>query len=210
MLSEATIECYCGICTLTLTDNKASCHFQCGCNSCRQKIQFAQVWGGKKCVPLPTLFLMPSQLSDAQGLQHMQAFKLREGGASTSVYCSKCWSIIGVDNNGYHNKIFLNFPQFCSNRGDLTLPLVAYIWMEDYNDEIGPPPTENVPLFESTRYRQEHDRCFSIPEIKMTFSEPDIPIEGYTFRAVLNQLSPPKILGIQEHEDIFERFGGNS
>ncbi len=184
MLSEATIECYCGICTLTLTDNKASCHFQCGCNSCRQKIQFAQVWGGKKCVPLPTLFLMPSQLSDAQGLQHMQAFKLREDGASTSVYCS--------------------------NRGDLTLPLVAYIWMEDYNDEIGPPPTENVPLFESTRYRQEHDRCFSIPEIKMTFSEPDIPIEGYTFRAVLNQLSPPKILGIQEHEDIFERFGGNS
>ncbi len=105
-MSGATIQCDCGVCTLTLTDDKATCHFECSCNSCSQKIQYGQVRGGRTYVPLPTLFLMPSQLSDAQGIQHIRAFKLREDGASTQAYCSNCWSIIGVDHIGYHNKIF--------------------------------------------------------------------------------------------------------
>ena len=82
--------------------------------------------------------------------------------------------------------------------------------MEDYNDDMEPPPTEDVPLFKSLRYQQERNRCFSIPEINMTFSERNAPIEGYTFRDVINELSSPTILGTQEHEDIFERFGGNT
>ena len=203
---EHTITCYCGICTLNLVDDKATCHFQCGCHSCRQKIQFGEIKGGRKTTPLPELFLMPSRLHEAVGIEHMKAYKLREDASSTQVYCTKCWAILGVDHTGYHNKIFLNFPEFCNNTGDLSLPLVAYIWMEDYNDSIGPAPTEDVPLFESTRYEQEDKRAFSIPEIGNTFAEPDAPIKGYTFRSVVESLEEPMILGVQEQDNIFEIF----
>ena len=57
--------------------------------------------------------------------------------------------------------------------------------MEDYNDSIGPAPTEDVPLFESMRYEQEYKRAFSIPEIGNTFAPPDAPITGFTFRLEL-------------------------
>jgi len=192
---------------LDLVDDKATCHFQCGCNSCWQKIQFGEINGGRKTTSLPELFLLPSRLREAVGIEHMQAYKLREDAASTQVYCTKCWAILGVDQTGYHNKIFLSSPEFCKSDADLTLPLVAYIWMEDYDDSIGPAPTEDVPLFESMRYEQEYKRAFSIPEIGSTFAEPDSPINGYTFRSVVEALEEPTILGVQEQDNMFEVFG---
>ena len=171
------------------------------------KIQFGEINGGRKTAPLPELFLLPSRLREAVGIEHMRAYKLREDAASTQVYCTKCWAILGVDQTGYHNKIFLSFPEFCESNADMTLPLVAYIWMEDYDDSIGPAPTEDVPLFESMRYEQEYKRAFSIPEIESTFAEPDAPINGYTFRSVVEALEEPTILGVQEQDNMFEVFG---
>ena len=201
-----TITCYCGVCALDLVDDRATCHFQCGCNSCRQKIQFGEIKGGRKTKPLPELFLMPSRLREAKGVEHMKAYKLRGDAASTQVYCTQCWAILGIDQTGYHNKIFLIFPEFCETTADLSLPLVAYIWMEDYNDSIGPAPTEDVPLFESMRYEQEYKRAFSIPEIGNTFAPPDAPITGFTFRSVVEALAQPTILGVQEQDNIFEVY----
>ena len=201
-----TITCYCGICALDLVDDKTTCHFQCGCYSCRQKIQFGEIKGGRKTTPLSELFLMPSRLHEAVGIEHMKAYKLREDAASTQFYCTRCWAILGVDQTGYHNKIFLNFPEFCKNTADLSLPIVAYIWMEDYNDSIGPAPAEDIPLFESIRYEQEYKCAFSIPEIGNTFAEPDAPITGYTFRSLVESLEEPTILGVQEQDNIFEIF----
>ena len=73
-MSEATITCYCGSCALGLAAKAATCFFQCGCNSRRQKIQFGQANGGKEFVPLPKLFYMPSVITFTQGKEHLQAF----------------------------------------------------------------------------------------------------------------------------------------
>ena len=76
-MSEATITCYCGSCELGLAEQAATCFFQCGCNSCRQKIQFGQVKGGREFVPLPKLFYMPSVITS---IKEKSTFKLSNYG----------------------------------------------------------------------------------------------------------------------------------
>ncbi len=205
-MTRATITCYCGSCALHLAETSATCFFQCGCNSCRQKIQFGQAKGGRESVPLPKLFYMPSVITSIEGREHLQAFQLREKTDSTQIYCTKCWAILGVDHVNYPETIFLNFPEFCVNNGDLSVSLSAYIMMSDYNEDIGPAPTENVPLFESLRYEQERARLFALSDPQKTFSEPGEPLAGYTFRALLADLDPPKILNISESSNILAEF----
>ena len=103
-----------------------------------------------------------------------------------------------MDHVGYPDNIFLNFPEFCDNIGDLSVSLSAYIMMSDYNEEVGPEPPEDVPLFESLRYQQERDRLFALSDPQRTFSSPDEPIAGYTFRSLLADLDPPSILHLKE------------
>ncbi|MFL2501288.1 MAG: hypothetical protein ACJ0Q1_00040 [Luminiphilus sp.] len=205
-MSEATITCYCGSSALYLVDGAATCFFQCGCNSCRQKIQFAQARGGREFVPLPKLFYMPSVISSLKGKEHLKAFQLRKNTASTQIYCSNCWAILGVDHVNYPESIFLNFPEFCVNTGDLSVSLSAYIMMSDYDEEIGPEPPESVPLFESIRYQQERERLFALPDAQQTFTEPDEPLAGYTFRSLLAELEPPTILNISESSNVLTEF----
>ena len=76
-MSEATITCYCGSCELGLAEQAATCFFRCGCNSCRQKIQFGQAKGGREFVPLPKLFYMPSVITFIRGKEHLQAFQFQ-------------------------------------------------------------------------------------------------------------------------------------
>ncbi len=205
-MCEATITCYCGSCALTLANEEATCFFQCGCNSCRQKIQFGQAKGGREFAPLPKCFFMQSVITSVKGKEHLQAFQLRENTDSTQIYCTKCWAILGVDHVGYPDNIFLNFPEFCVNTGDLSIPLSAYIMMSDYNEGIGPEPPEDVPLFESLRYKQERHRLFSLSDPKRTFSAPDEPITGYTFRSLLADLAPPSTLNLNEDSDVLTEF----
>ena len=201
-MPNPTITCYCGSCSLTLADGEATCFFQCGCNSCRQKIQFGQANGGRECSPLPKLVYLPSFIDAVDGQHLMQAFKLREGAGSTQVYCTSCWAIIGVDHVGYPDNIFMNFPEFCINNGDFSVPLAAYINMLDYGDDIGPEPLEDVPLFESVRYKQERERLFRIPDTKRTFTAPDDPVQGYTFRSLLAEIGAPTTLNLEEGVDV--------
>jgi len=70
--------------------------------------------------------------------------------------------------------------------------------MEDYDGTVGPSPTQDVSLFETTRYQHELNRLFDLPGIKNTFSEPDDSIKGYTFRSLLNELEPATNLYIDE------------
>ena len=63
-MPEATITCYCGSCALGLAEQAATCFFQCGCNSCRQIIQFGQAKRSGKFVPLPKLFYVPHETMD--------------------------------------------------------------------------------------------------------------------------------------------------
>ena len=145
---------------------------------------------------------MPSIITSVKGKEHLQAFPLRKNTDSTQIYCTRCWAILGVDHVNYPESTFLNFPEFCVNTADLSVPLSAYIMMSDYNEDIGPEPTENVPLFESLRYEQERKRLFALPDPQKTFSQPNEPLAGYTFRALLADLDLPTVLNISESSNV--------
>ena len=147
---------------------------------------------------------MRSDIVGIKGKANMKAFKLRKDGRSTRIHCMKCYSVLGVDHPDYESNVFLNFPKYCNNGGDLSTPLAAYIHMVDYSDE-GPFPTEDVPLFVSTRFPQERQRLFSIPEVKHAFhafKEPTEPIRGMTLTSLIESLGPVTVLDLVKGETV--------
>lgn len=125
---------------------------------------------------------------------------------STQIYGTKYRAILSVDHVNYPDSTFLNFPEFCVNTGDLSVPLSAYIMTSDYNEDVGPEPTESVPLFESLRYQNEGDRLFALSDPQKTFSEPDQQLAGSTVRSLLAGLHPPTIRNISERSNILTEF----
>ena len=134
-IKEAVIECKCGSAALTIADGKAILCLECGCEDCRQALQWAYKYGGVEPDPLPRLYYMRSDIVDIKGRGHMRAFKLRKGGRSTRIHCLKCYSVLGVDHPVYQSNVFLNFAKCCNNGGNLSTPLSAYINMMDYSDD---------------------------------------------------------------------------
>ena len=192
-IKEAVIECKCGCSALTIADGKAILCFECGCEDCRQALQWGYKNGGVEPDLLPRVYYMRSDIVGIKGKDHMKAFKLREVGRSTRIYCMKCYSVLGVDHPVYESNVFLNFPKYCNNGGDLSTPLAAYIHMTDYSDD-GPLPTEDVPLFVSTRFPQERQRLLSIPEVGNAFKKPTEPIKGMTLTSLIESLGPVTVL----------------
>ena len=200
-IKEAVIECKCGSAALTGADGKAILYLQCGCEDCRQALQWCYKNGGVKPDPLPRLYYLRSDIVDVKGKDYMKAFKLREDGRSTRISCIKCYSILGVDHPVYQSNVFLNFPKHCNNGGDLSIPLVAYIHMADYPDD-SPLPTEDVPLFVSARFPQERQRLLSLPEVKDAFKEPAEPIIGMTLTSLIESLGPVTVLDLVKGETV--------
>ena len=152
-IKEAVIACKCGSSALTVADGKAILCFECGCEDCRQALHWGHKNGGVEADPLPRVYYMRSDIVGIKGKANMKAFKLRKDGRSTRIHCMKCYSVLGVDHPVYESNVFLNFPKYCNNGGDLSTPLAAYIHMADYSDD-DPFPTEDVPLFVSIRFPQ--------------------------------------------------------
>jgi len=199
---EAKISCTCGVCELTLADGKSTVSFLCGCEDCRQALQWGFKNGGVKPDPLPRLYYMRSDIIDVKGRDKMIVVKLREDGHSRRIYCTNCYSILGVYHPGYQNNIFLNFPKHCINRGDLTVPLTAIVQMIDYSERIGPLPVEEVPVFHTFRFPQERARWFSIPAVASAFREPTEPTKGITMSALMESLGPPLVLNLEKGKDL--------
>jgi hypothetical protein len=200
--TEAKISCKCGACELTLADGKSTVSFLCGCEDCRQALQWGFKNGGVKPDPLPRIYYMRSDITDVRGRDKMIAVKLREDGRSTRVYCTKCYSILGVDHPGYRNNIFLIFSNHCENTGDLTVPLTAMVQMIDYSERIGPLLVEDVPVFHTFRFPQERARWLSIPAVANAFREPTEPIKGITMSALIESLGPPLVLNLERGKDL--------
>ncbi len=198
-IKEAVIECKCSSTALTIANGKAILYLQCGCEDCRQALQWGYMNGGVEPDPLPRLYYMLSEIVDVKGKNHMRAVKLRKDGRSTRISCMKCYSILGVDHPVYQSNVFLNFPKHCNNGGDLSVPLVAYIHMADHPDDA-PLPTEDVPLFVSTRFPQERQRLLSLPEVGNAFREPTDPINGVTVTSLIESLGPVTVLDLVKGE----------
>ena len=200
-IKEAVIECKCGCSALTIADGKAILCFECGCEDCRQALQWGYKNGGVEPDLLPRVYYMRSDIVDIKGKGHMKAFKLREVGRSTRIYCMKCYSVLGVDHPVYESNVFLNFPKYCNNGGDLSTPLAAYIHMTDYSDD-GPLPTEDVPLFVSTRFPQERQRLLSIPAVGNAWKKPTEPIKGMTLTSLIESLGAVTVIELVKGETV--------
>ena len=200
-IKEAVIECKCGSSALTVADGKAILYLQCGCEDCRQALQWGHMKGGVEPDPLPRLYYLRSDIVDVKGKDHMKAFKLREDGRSTRISCIECYSVLGVDHPTYQSNVFLNFPKYCNNGGDLSTPLAAYIHMADYSDD-DPFPTEDVPLFVSIRFPQERQRLLSIPAVRNAFKKPTEPIKGMTLTSLIESLGSVTVLELVKGETV--------
>ena len=77
-MTTAVIECTCSKCSITLADGKAKLKFQCGCEDCRQALQYGHSHGGIKPDPLPELFYMASDIIEVRGKESMKALQLRD------------------------------------------------------------------------------------------------------------------------------------
>ena len=126
----------------------------------------------------------------------MKAYKLRSTGKSTRIYCSQCYSVLGVDHPTYQNNVFLNFPDHCTNHGILSRALSAYLSMSDYSAAIGPLPTEDVPLFVSTDSAPERQRFLALPDVAHSFKEPSEPPSGLTLASLIESLGAVTILNL--------------
>lgn len=196
----AEINCNCGKCGITLADGQAKLKFKCGCQDCRQALEWGHSKGAVKPDPLPDLLYMPSDIIDVRGRESMQSYQLRHDdpsllGMSRRIYCTECYDMIGVDHPAYQDNVFLNFPKHCKNTGDLSVPLAAYVNMIDYTEQIGPMPTEDVPLFTTLRFEQEAKRIFGIPAVANAFCPREAPPEGITFSALIEETGGTEILG---------------
>jgi len=142
---------------------------------------------------------MRSDLTEVRGREKMVVVKLREDGVSKRVYCTSCYSVLGVDCPAYMNSVFLSFPKHCINDGDLSVPPSLMLFMHDYTEDIGPIPVDKVPVFQSLRFPQEMDRIMSIEAAKNTwFNERTEPAPGLTFTALIDSLCPPLVLGLEK------------
>ena len=74
---EAKISCKCGVCELTLADGKSTVSFLCGCQDCRQALQWGFKNGGVKPDPLPRIYYMRSHIIDVKGRDKMIIFPIR-------------------------------------------------------------------------------------------------------------------------------------
>ena len=86
----------------------------------------------------------------------------------------------------------------CVNSGDLTAPLSAILFMNDYPESIGPIPVEDAPVFHSLRFPQEVDRLFSIAAVANSFKPPTEPTKGITMGALMESLGPPLVLNLEK------------
>jgi hypothetical protein len=199
---EPKIACTCGACELALADGRATLHMLCGCEDCRQALQWGYKNGGTKPAPLPKIYYMRSDIIGVKGRDKMAVVKLREDGAVRRVYCTNCYSILGHVHALFNNNVFGNFVEHCVNSGDLTAPLSVILFMNDYPESIGPIPVENAPVFHSLRFPQEVNRLFSIAAVANSFKPPTEPTKGITMGALMESLGPPLVLNLEKGKDL--------
>ena len=204
-LKSGTIGCSCCKCEITVADNRAVHYVRCGCEDCRQGIEWGAVKNTTKpsickVTPdqLPHLYYIPADIISIKGKEFMSAYKLREDGRSTRLYCNECWSLIGVDHPAYQSNVFLIFPKHCVAECDLSVPLTAILFMKDYPKDYELPPQDEVPLFYSFEYEQERNRFLSLPTVANTFKKRTDPLKGINFTALIDSLGTPKILDLEK------------
>ena len=195
---SGTIGCQCGKCEITVADNRAIQYFRCGCEDCRQGIEWGAVKSTVTPDQLPHGYYIPADIISIKGKEFMSAYKLREDGRSIRLYCNQCWSMIAIDHPAYQSNVFYIFPKHCVAECDLSVPLTAILFMKDYPKDYESPPEDDVPLFYSFEYDQEKKRFYSLPTVSNTFKQRTDPLKGINFTALIDSLGKLKILDLEK------------
>ena len=195
------ISCTCGKSSITVADGRAVQHFLCGCEDCRQALQWCHINGGKKPDPIPDLFYLRSDIIEVEGSEFLATFKLRSDGKSTRLYCTNCFSVIAVDHPYYKSNVFLFFPKHCEVECDISLDPAAYIMMGDYSEEIGPKPMLDIPLFFNFNFKQERDRFASLKGFNF-IENAEGEYEGKTLTGFIKELGMPKELNLPKGKNL--------
>ena len=197
-LQSGTIGCKCGKCEITVADNRAAQYIRCGCEDCRQGLEWARTKGGVELDQLPHLYYIPADIISIKGKDFMEAYKLRSEGRSTRLYCDSCYSLMGVEHPNYQSNVFLIFPRHCKTNCDLSISLTAIICMIDYPENYDPPPEDDVPLFYSRKFKQEQKRWSQISLVAANFKQRTKPRKGISFTELIESVGPPKILDLEK------------
>ena len=195
---SGTIGCQCGKCEITVADNRAVQYFRCGCEDCRQGIEWGAVKSTVTPDQLPHGYYIPADIISIKGKEFMSAYKLREDGRSIRLYCNQCWSLIAVEHPAYQSNVFYILPKHCVTSCDLSVPLTAILFMKDYPEDYESPPEDDVPLFYSFEYKQERQRFSSLPTVANTFKRRTGPLKGINFTELIESLGTPKILDLEK------------
>ena len=183
----SSISCLCGECKLTLSENRPTLSLYCACKDCTQALRWCESRGGKAPQKLPEAFYIRSDIISVEGEKFMKAFQLRDSALSTRVYCTKCFSIIGINRPNYLNNVFWFFPNNCHANLDLSVNPCAAIYLSSYEEGIAEIP-DHIPVFHNFDYPQELERFRSINGVKNTFREPTCSPNGITFENLIENL----------------------
>ena len=74
--------------------------------------------------------------------------------------------------------------------------------MIDYSTELGPLPTEDMPLFVTTRFPQERKRLLSLSGMADTFRTSTEPLGGLTLASLIQSLGEVTILNLAKREPV--------
>ena len=163
-------------------------------------------WGASKGGKEPELIgfgcYMRSDIAHVKGQSEMRAVQLRDGARSTRVYCSSCYSIIGIDHPSYQDNVFFIFPKHCQTTCDVDLEPAAVLFLRDYPEEVAPVPSEEIPVFHTFVYPQERTRYRSIPIVANSLCPPSSPPKGQTLRQLIDSLEGVKILGLDRGQAV--------
>lgn len=192
----SSISCSCGQCKLTLANNRPIMSLYCACKDCRQAIKWGELRGGKAPKKLQQPVYVRSDIISVDGENLMKPFQLRNPAKSTRIYCTNCYSILGVNHPTYVNNVFMFFPEHCAADMDLSIKPCAVTNMLSYTHEEKADLPTNIPVFYSFSYPQERDRFFSIPEVGKAFSKPTKPAVGKTFEELIKSLGDIEILNL--------------
>ena len=169
------VSCNCGKCKIFLNYSKILYSLFCACEDCRQAAEWGFINGGLKPDKLQKLIYFRSDLSKD----------------STRIYCTNCYSIIGIDHTNYNDTMFMLIPKLCKVNIDTSITPIAAIQMQDYIFD------DKQNLSKDIKFIETYDPLLT-KRYKLKYSKP----EGISFKNLISQIRGPKILNLKKGESL--------
>jgi len=80
----------------------------------------------------PQLIYVRADIISVEGELYTKSYQLRDLAKSTRVYCTKCFSILGINHPTYADNVLMFFPYHCKTNIDLSITPCATLNMSSY------------------------------------------------------------------------------